>query len=280
MKPNEKIYLALLNRSFPGIRDNIVRWEALGLTWEMSRAFVKEENGEVVSHVGLLEFPVVIDGHWLKIGALHAVCTEASYRGRGLASELVRDALQVASGLFDTVILFTAISSFFEQLEFRRIQEQRFYLALPHPKGTQSLRSLTAPSDHGLLMRCYRDCEPLSNRVWLKDNGAVASFNALFATFPAYWSFYHLPAMDGLVSCELKDGKLHLYDVVARKMPSLALILDHLPASIDGIYFYFSPDKLAPDSIAEPYVFDNGQLMVHGAWPSTGHFMISTLSRC
>ncbi len=139
---------------------------------------------------------------------------------------------------------------------------------------------MIAPEDDPLLLRCFQEREPLSNRVWIKDKGAIASFNTLFATYPTYWSLSYSPAIDGLISYLIEGKTLHLLDVVASKIPSLDSILDHLPAPIDEIYFYFSPDRLTNAAVAEPYLYDKGHLMVHGAWPCMEPFMISPLSRC
>ena len=77
----------------------------------------------------------------------------------------------------------------------------------------------------------------------------------------------------------LEDKTLHLFDIVANNIPSLDLILDHLPSPIDQIYFYFSPDLLTNAAVSEPYLYDNGHLMIHGNFPSIKPFMISPLSR-
>src|SRR5208282_2686701 len=128
-----------------------------------------------------------------------------------------------------------------------------------------------------LFLRVFREREPASNRLWIKDTGAIASFNALFATYPTYWSLYYSPAIDGFISYRLEDKTFHLLDVVASKMPSLDVILSHLPTAIDEIYFYFSPDRLTDKATLEPYLYDNGHLMVYGTWPRVHPFMISPL---
>ncbi len=73
---------------------------------------------------------------------------------------------------------------------------------------------------------------------------------------------------------------LHLYDIISKEIPSLDLILDHLPTAIDEIYFYFSPDQLTDEATPEAYLYDNGHFLVHGNWPIVKPFMISPLSRC
>lgn len=272
-------YLNLLEESFPGIKANIIRCETLGFPWG-SKLFFKEDGKETVSHVAFLEYPMLIEGHWRKAGALHAICTKATHRGQGLASELIREALKWAKNQYEFVILFTEIPQFYEKLSFQYIQEYRFHLASKRPKGTQPLRPITFPKDNPLFLRCFHSRVPVSNHLWVKDHGIIASFNTLFATYPTYWSLHYSPAIDGIISYQLEGKTLHLFDIIASKIPSLDLILDHLPGAIDEIYFYFSPDCLTDAASAEPYLYDKGYLMTHGNWPKVKPFMISPLSRC
>lgn len=280
MEESEKPYLKLLDESFPGIRNNIIRCEALGFSWEASKLFTKEEKGKALSHAALLECPMLIDGRWLTVGALHGICTQADHRGQGLASKLIQEALQWAKGHCDIVLLFTEIPAFYEKLSFQCVPEHRFHLSHPHSKGTKPLRPLTVPQDNPLFLRCFHEREPLSNHLWIKDNGLIASFNTLFATYPAYWSLYYSPAIDGIISYQLENKTLHLFDIVAGKIPSLDVILDHFPSEIDDIYFYFSPDRFTEEAIPEPYLYDHGHLMIHGPWKISHPFMIPPLSRC
>ncbi|EFB42374.1 MULTISPECIES: GNAT family N-acetyltransferase [Parachlamydia] len=99
----EKNYINLLDESFPGIRDVIIRRKALGFSWEASKLFIKQEQGNILSHVALLECPMLIEGKWHKIGVLHGICTHSAHRGCGLAMELIREALQWAKGRYEIV---------------------------------------------------------------------------------------------------------------------------------------------------------------------------------
>ena len=280
METKEKPYLALLEESFPGIKANIISCETLGFSWEASKLFIKEVNGKALSHVALVECPMLIEGQWYKIGALHGICTQADSRGNGLATELTKEALQWSKGRCDIVLLFTEIPAFYEKLSFQQIKEHRFHLRRSCPKGSHVLRPVIAPQDNELFLRCFREREPISNRLWIKDNGLIASFNTLFATYPTYWSVDYSSTIDGLISYQLKDKTLHLFDIVASKMPPLDVILNHLPAEVDAIYFYFSPDRFTDEAIPEQHLYDHGHLMIHGPWPISNPFMISPLSRC
>jgi GNAT superfamily N-acetyltransferase len=247
----------------------------------------KEEGGEILSHVGFLEYPMLIEGKWHKAGALHAICTKLTHRGRGLASQLIQEVLNWAKTQYEFIVLFTEIPKFYENLSFQYIQEYRFRLACKRARGTKSLQPLTFSEDNDLFLRCFSIRQPVSNRLWVKDNGTIASFNTLFATYPTYWSLHYSPTLNAIVSYLLEDKTLHLFEIVASEVPSLDLILDHIPAAIDEIYFYFSPDLLTNAAIAEPVSYEkknidfSGYLMVRGNWPSISNpFMISPLSRC
>lgn len=257
----------------------------MGFPWA-SKPFFKEDRSEVLSHVGFLEYPMLIEGKWHKAGALHAICTKAAHRGQGLASRLIQEVLEWAKDQHEFVVLFTEIPKFYEQLLFQNVQEYRFHLTCKRKSGTKSLQPLTFPKDNELFLRCFSNRQPISNRLWVKDNGIISSYNTLFATYPTYWSLHYSLSINGVLSYLLEGKTLHLFDIIATKIPSLDVILDHMPIEIDEIYFYFSPDLLINAATAEPLSCNNknmdfsGYLMVHGNWPKCEPCMISPLSRC
>lgn len=279
METKREVIFNLLDESFPGINANILRCEKLGFTWK-SKPFFKEENEKGLSHVGFLEYPILVDGKVHKVGALHAVCTQQACRGRGLASMLIQEALRWAEKQYEIVVLFTDIPEFYEKLSFRRIQEHRFLLPCKRRKGSLPLRAVTSPEDNGPFSRSFQTRAPTSNRLWMKDEGSIASFNALFATQPHFWSLHYSPFIDGFISFELKGKTLHLYDIISYPIPSLETILNHLPEAIEEIYFYFSPDLFTDKTIPEPYLYDHGHFLVYGKWLYNQPFMIAPLSRC
>jgi len=275
----ESPFLNLVEESFPGIKANILRCEKVGFPWS-SKPFLKEEKGKILSHVGFLEYPIQIDGQLHKTAALHAICTKKSSQGQGLASQLIQEALHWAKKQYEFVILFTGIPKFYEKLSFQIIQEYRFHLKCKRSKGLMPLRPVVSPQDNPLLLSCFGHRAPLSNCLWVQENGDIAAFNALFATYPTFWSLYYSPSIQGMISYEIKDKTLHLYDVISPELPSLNLILDHLPTDIDEIYFYFSPDRFTNAAVPEPYLYDHSHFLVHGNWTSKKPFMIPPLSRC
>lgn len=240
----------------------------------------------VVAHVGCVEYSVMAAGLEIPMAALHAICTKASHRGRGLASALIQEALDWTHDRYAGVLLFTEIPSFYEKLSFTRIPEYCFKMTCEHQKGRQSLLPLVSPKDDVLFQRCFRERASISNHLWVKDHGGIASFNTLFATYPTYWSLHYSPLFDGIISFEIQGRTLYLFDVVAKVIPSLAVILDHIPTAIEEIYFYFPPDLLTGSADPEGLLCNDssvnfsGYLMVHGDWPVVKPFTIPPLSRC
>ena len=175
---------------------------------------------------------------------LHAVCTKKSHQGQGLASALISEALQWSKNHSDFQILFTEIPSFYERLGFVAVQEHRFALKRSFSKGSKLLAALASPKDDSLFLRCFKDREPLSHQFWVEDRGEIASFTALFGTYPTYWSLYYSEEFDGFVSWYFEGDALHILDIIAKKIPSFELLIEHLPQHVNEIYFYFPPDRL------------------------------------
>lgn len=280
MDISERSYLDLLEESWHGLKQTILRCEALGFPWEVSKLFTRDVKGKTISHVALLECPVLMEGRWHQVGALHAVCTHRDHRGQGIATELIQESLHWSKERCEAVFLFTEIPAFYQRISFRPVQEHRFHLPGFYHKGSELLRPVSAPQDNELFLRCFRERAPLSDRLWVKDHGVIAAFNAWFATYPNYESVYYSPLIDGFLCYQLENKTFHLLDVVARKIPSLDLILAHLPQTVEDLYVYFPPDQLTDKAIPEPYLYDKGHLLVHGSWEISHPFMVSPLSRC
>lgn len=272
-------HLNLLDECFPGIKANIVRTEKIGFPW-VSKPFLKEEKGEALSHVGVLEYPMLVEGRLIKAAALHAICTKSPNRGKGLASELIKKVIEWAKGRYELLVLFTEIPSFYEKLSFKSLQEYRFHLRVNHTSGTKALRQIRSPDDDSLFKEIFRNRAALSNRLWVRDNGVFTSFNALFATYPDYWSLFYSDTLNGFISYHIEGKILYLFDLVSNSIPSLDIILDHFSQEIEEVIFYFSPDRITSDAEAKPYRYDNSYFMAYGNRPLSKPFMVSSLARC
>src|SRR5262245_9520682 len=96
----------LLEETFPGVDAARARAQEFGATWEsVSTPFVVEERGRILSHVGLLSIPLVIDGRRVVVGGVHGVATRAELRRRGLYRSLMERLLPHADARNATLIL-------------------------------------------------------------------------------------------------------------------------------------------------------------------------------
>jgi predicted N-acetyltransferase YhbS len=116
----------LLGRVWPRLPAGVARAEALGFAWtDVSTPFVRREGERVVAHVGVIELPLVIAGRRVRVGSIHAVCTDPERRGRGLARGLMQEMLAACAGRFETLVLTTLIPGFYEAFGFRSYASTR-----------------------------------------------------------------------------------------------------------------------------------------------------------
>ena len=98
--------LPLLDRVFTGFGEREQEARRRGLRWEdVSVPFLVTIEGRPVSHVGLLEVPVVIDGVETVLGGIHAVATHPDHRRRGHYQRVMTEALAFADERYETLVL-------------------------------------------------------------------------------------------------------------------------------------------------------------------------------
>lgn len=238
----------------------------LGMHWEeVSTPFCRFEADELVSHVGVLELPLVVNGRPLRAGGIHAVATHPARRRRGLYRGLIQDALAWCEPRFDALELCTVQPELYQPFGFRVLPEQRFVGPGPRAPGRDGLRALDygAAGDLALLHRLLAERAPVSQRLGVAGGAAVLLFDE------ARRPLHHVPDLDAVLSLELEGDVLRLFDVVAREIPPLAEILARIPAAPARVEVYFAPDRLAaPELRAEPHVLHGSEVfMVRGDFP-------------
>lgn len=78
---------ALYQEAFPGLPAAIDRAAALGYRWEqVSTPLALFEGERCVAHVGVISHPMRCGDGVMRIAGIHAVCTAADRRRRGLCS--------------------------------------------------------------------------------------------------------------------------------------------------------------------------------------------------
>jgi len=271
---------ALLDLCFPGAelaaKERVARRQ--GARWdEISTPFALFHEDRLVSHVGVLEHRLVVNGRVLRVGGIHAVATHPARRRRGHYRALMEEALAWCDERYDALELSTAEPLLYEPFGFRELRESRFAGAGPGAPGRAGLRLLDLGDArdlerlHGLLA----EREPVSERLGVAEPGPIF----LFVTANA--PLWYVPALDAVVSLAREGGTLRLYDVVARTIPPLSALLAEIPQAVERVEVYFAPDKLDADLVAEEHALGgDDRFMVRGAFPEpAGPFMLPAPAR-
>ena len=255
----------LLETAFPGIGAHVEAAGALGLDWgEISTPFVKIEGDTVISHVGVLALPLIIEGKEVSAAGIHAVCTHPDYRKRGYYRAVMSEAVEWWEQRFETAVLFTDSPGLYEPFGFHVVPESYFVpddIPPINPVRSASLRRLdwARQDDVALLRRLVRRRSPVSIRLGVASEEAVFAFNAV--NMPMWYA----RELDAIICFKQKGRTVRLFDVVANKLPTWAELADYLPPGTDRVEICFCPDGLGLESSAVPCDgLGHGLLMARG----------------
>jgi N-acetylglutamate synthase-like GNAT family acetyltransferase len=260
----------LLDQVFPGVLGVAVNARALGAPWESaSTPFVREENGRVLAHVGVIELPLILMGQPTRVGTVHGVATHPDHRHRGYFRELIKQAIEYGHQKYETLILTTEHPEYFEPFGFRRVQEHRFSLK-SHEQNRPEFRLLdiSLKEDVDIFQRLLATRTPVSNVVGVADEYAVFSFNE--GSRPIHYS----KELDVMTCAEIEGSKLVLFDLVGPNLPAISEVVARQPQPISEVDFRFTPDRIAPEAQPTPFLFDHdgpSHLMAHGPLACEGH---------
>lgn len=134
------------------------KWYAAGY-WEgdyLPYAF--EENGRLIANVSVNRMRFLLDGQERCFVQLGTVMTDPAYRGRGLASALMREAMADAAGSCEGVYLFGDLGAlpFYDKLGFHRALQYRYTLrpgVLGAPPAPESCFAPVDPADPAVRAR-------------------------------------------------------------------------------------------------------------------------------
>ena len=90
---------------------------------------VIEEDGRIVSHVGVSIRDASLLGCSLRVASIGAVCTDAAYRGRGYASLLMEDARTLALGEGASLMLISGGRGLYHRLGYVNVGSFRSFTA-------------------------------------------------------------------------------------------------------------------------------------------------------
>lgn len=270
----------LLDIVFPGVPQVAQNARALGASWEsVSTPFVYFAGERVISHVGVIEIPLVLHGQLVHVGSIHAVATHLDCRRHGYYGQLMKEILQYCGPRYETLILTTEHPEYFEPFGFRHVQEHLFTVKPRATGRVNGIRLLNTrdTNDIALLHRLLETREPVSHVVGVVQEKAVFCFNE--GSRP----LHYIPDLDVVVCLEMEGKRLKLFDVVGPKVPSLAALLGQVSQPAEEVAICFSADRLAVEAEVTPYIFDHdgpSYLMVRGPFaPENSPFTLPRSAR-
>jgi predicted N-acetyltransferase YhbS len=268
---------ALLETWFVGIDARRRAAARLGSTWEgCSTPFVHEIDGRLVSHVGLLDMPYVLNGQEVRVGGIHGVCTLESQRRKGHFRRIMEEALDFCESRFYTLELGTENPEYYEPFGFRVVPEHRFVARVRSSRGRPGFRPIdpARADDLELLDRFLLDRTPVSKRLGVVGERDVFKFSQ------GTKGLHHSETLDCLAVFEIENSRLSLYDVVSTQLPSIDELLAQISAVIDQIEFYFSPDRFDVEARPELHRYLDDHYMVRGPFAAESElFMVPPPAR-
>ena len=122
----ERVF-SLLDLAFPGLPAHARALEPFGLRWDrVSTPFLLTDDDRPVTHIGVLEVPMVLDGCETLVGGIHAVCTHPDHRRHGYFRLVMNEALAWCGERYATVILMAGNPELYEPFGFHVVRESRF----------------------------------------------------------------------------------------------------------------------------------------------------------
>jgi GNAT superfamily N-acetyltransferase len=217
--------------------------DALDLWPRGYRAYAYLEGSRLAANVSVFPLPLMIAGRRVEAGGVQSVATAPPYRGQGLFSDLMERMLQDVKGRYATLLLYSGSPALYHKFGFRTLRAQSF-AADPAPQGgnlPHRRLSLESSDDIALVRRLFRVRTPVSDRLGLIGHEAAFFLNVLWHRA---WDLLYLPDHDALLVRREKDGVPQLLDVVAARMPPLAVLAGALGRSGQRLEIFFPPDKL------------------------------------
>jgi predicted N-acetyltransferase YhbS len=270
----ELLDLAFPNDGLPA-RERAAR--ALGCRWDtLSTPFVRCEGERAVSHVGLLEIPLVLDGREQVVGGIHGVATHPERRRRGLYRSVMEEALAFADARYPTLVLTTEEPYLYEPFGFRVVDEARFVGPCDKPETPARTRLLDRgrAGDVALLHRLLETRAPVSLRYGVVRDRVVFGFDEAFSPLR------YAEDLDALLLYDVHETTLRLYDVVAREIPSLVEVAARVPEPLERVEVHFAPDRLRARLAPEAARLDGAYFMARGPFPvAAGRFMVPRSAR-
>jgi len=246
---------------------DFTEWEARGYWDNAYTPFSYFRDGKIISSICIYLLDAVIAGRQTKLVQISGVGTHQDWRRQGLSRELTDLGLVWAKGQHDGVFLFADEEAipYYERCGFSPINETlESYHIKPVPIR-QGLCQLD-PANQENLDRIYNYA---NDRTPISDKFSVFSSKLLMfhALYTMRKKMYEIPDLECLVFFDREGDMINIYDILARKIPSLAEIYPYISAETDKrIQFHFHTDKLGIRGIQIKTITGNNTF-VKGSFP-------------
>lgn len=211
----------------------------------MSTAFERRVDGrEIAAHAGVLEIPMIIDGDARDVAGIHAVCTAAAHRGRGLGRAVIEAAIEHASTRVETILLHANDAAIYGRYGFRPIEQWVWWTDLPQRPRTTPMRKLSAtrPDDVAAIHAAFRGRLPVAESLGIGDAAPLFILDEILACL-AFERLWIAEDLGIVVACDLDERVLQIYDVVGTAWPRLDELVARVPGRVDRVEVFFAPER-------------------------------------
>ncbi len=232
----------LISECFPesGIKataKNAITYQA---SWpEISTPFIHYINSQLVAHLGVLKYHLMIDGKPLNVAGIHGVCVKPTFRRQGIFKMLMREALDYINHHYDGSLLFTDEPHYYEPFGFRVVEENDFLIEdfqIIHISTDLRALNLESPADLALMHRLLNKRSAVSMLLGICDEHVLFTYAAL--NTPVLYSEKHRL----LISYTVDNQTLYLKDLVFTSPLRLETALSLIPESFNKVIIQFCPD--------------------------------------
>ncbi|CAN5260375.1 hypothetical protein BH24GEM2_BH24GEM2_08490 [soil metagenome] len=277
-----QVYLFLAS-IWPHLGEGIPRAERWDAAWHaVSTPFVRFAAETAIAHVGVIPVPLEVAGEAVEMAGIHAVCTRAAYRGRGLSRTLMEEALAYCDARFPAAFLTTEEPDLYTRYGFRLIPQQIFVSELaPSAAGEVPRRlSLDDAADRALLERLLATRNAVSQVLGTREPGWLFKINvSLWSAIAGH--IHYLEELDCAVVYRIERGTLRIYDLVATELPPLMELVARIGQDAERLELFFTPDRLQADRLRPVPLTDGNNLMVRGPFRAEGTpLILPPLARC
>jgi len=263
--------MALLASAFPSLPVKVDAARALGFDWDpVTTPFVDHADGRIVSHVGVLDVPLRLDGRAVRVAGIHAVCTLPAYRRRGHYRRAMEQALAFVEPRWELAQLYTDQPELYEPFGFRVVPTLRWEASRPEAPAPvpATARPVDAVADLPELGAALSRRTPISQRYAAMDDGWLFGIDALLSTgdLSLVW---RVPGHALFVAGRVEAERFTLCDVIGPELPTWTELAPLLPGR-GPVRLAFTPDRF-PDAHARRLgPAGDGFYMVRGPFPLDG----------